>query len=171
MRRNLTRRFLASAVLGVSLLAAAAGPSNATGLPVVSTVTAEVLGVVNLDTKTVCKSVMVIGATTPTVTVTIGGKPHTINTAAFASATVKVCVQVGLDATVAINADVNLADRLCPVVTGDVAVSASVSGGGIFLQVSGVDPHGKPLTVSTNKLHLLPAGTAVDVPLLIVVCP
>lgn len=171
MHKKITRRLLASAALGVTLMAVAAGPSSATyGLPGASALTAKVLGIVNLDTNTTCKTVLVLGKTTPTVTVTIGGKPYTVNTSAFATAAVKVCVQVGIDATVAINANVNLGNPLCPVVTGNVAVSASVSGGGVFVRVDGLDHHGKPLTVTTNKLHLLPAGTAADVPLLIVVC-
>lgn len=61
-----------------------------------------------------CKTVYVIGATTPTVTVDLGGKTHTIDVSALAKAAVEVCVDIGVDAGVVVNASVDTRDALCP---------------------------------------------------------
>lgn len=164
------RRLLAATALGVSLLGLGAGPTAATLYLPGGTTVAKVLGTASVDTRTVCKTVYVIGATTPTVKVTLGGKTHTIDVSAFAKAAVKVCVDIGVDAAVVVNASVDTHDVLCPAVRGNVFVGASVTSGRIFVSVSGVDHHGLPRKVDTNALHLLPAGTSVDVPLLLVVC-
>ena len=164
------RRLLAVAALGVSLLGLSAGPTAASlYIPGGATV-AKVLGIVSVDTKTVCKTVYVIGATTPTVKVTLGGKTHVIDVSAFAKAAVKVCVDIGVDAAVYVNATVDTHDLLCPVVKGNVFVGASVNAGRIFVSVSGINHHGYPHKADTGSLHLLPAGTSVDLPLLLVVC-
>lgn len=164
------RRLLAVAALGLGLLGLSAGPTAATLYLPGGTTVAEVVGVASVDVKTECKTVYVIGATTPTVKVTLGGKTHTIDVSAFAKAAVKVCVETGVDAAVAVNATVDTHDVLCPVVNGNVLVGASVNAGRIFVSVSGVDHHGYPRKVDTNALHLLPAGASADVPLLLVVC-
>jgi hypothetical protein len=169
--RKSVGRLIASAVLGVGLSAVGAVPAQAGGSlggPVV--VAGNVIGNVNVETKTVCKSVLVLAQSAPTVTVTIGGKPHVVGVDAFATADVKVCVQVALNADVRITANVDATNPLCPIVAGSVHVGAMATGGGIFVQVSGLDKSGKPLTISTDKLELLPAGAATEVPLLLVVC-
>lgn len=164
------RRLFAVAALGVSLLGLGAGPTSATLYPTGGTTVAKVVGVVSVDTQTICKTVYVIGATAPTVKVTLGGKTHTIDVSAFAKAAVKVCVEIGVDATVKVNASVDTREVLCPVVRGNVLVDASVNAGRVYVSVSGVNHHGYPHKVDTDSLHLLPAGAAADVPLLLVVC-
>ncbi len=172
-KRTMRKRALSVGVLCASALAMGAAPGFATDPPGTSGLTASVVGTLQVDQKTVCKSVLVLAKSTPTVTVTIGGKPHTINTGAFVSGEVKVCVQVGAAADVVITATVDTSNPLCPIgasVTGNIHVGASVNGGGVFVQVQGISKDGKPLTVTTDKLQLLPAGTEADVPLNIVVC-
>ncbi|MGI8683666.1 MAG: hypothetical protein ACR2MO_00925 [Acidimicrobiales bacterium] len=167
------RRALSVGVLCTSALAMGAAPGFATGTPGTGGTTVLVAGTVQVNQKTVCKSVFVLAGSTPQVTVTIGGKPRTIDTSAFVSGEVKICVQIGADAAVVITATVDTSDPLCPIganVTGNIHVDASVNGGGVFVQVQGISKDVKPLTVDTEKLHLLPAGAAADVPLLIDVC-
>lgn len=163
------RRLLAVAALGVGLLGLGAGPTAAT-LYLPGGMTAEIQKAVTVENKTVCKTVYAIAATTPTVKVTLGGKPHTIDVSAFARAAVEVCVEVGADAAVEVNATADTREALCPVVEGSVHVGASANAGRIFVSVSGVNRHGLPHRVDTNSLRLLPAGAEADVPLLLVVC-
>lgn len=165
------KRILLAGIFAGGVMAIGAAPAAATGsTPGLGGVSVDVEKDLSVETKKVCKTVYVIAATAPSVTVTIGGKPTTIKTDAFATASVTVCVDIAATASVDISAKVDTHDPLCPIVTGNVSAGASATGGGISVEVSGLDKNSKPLTISTEKLHLFPAGTDADVPLLLVVC-
>lgn len=169
--REKGKRILLAGIFAGGVMAIGAAPAAATGsTPSLDGASVNVEKDLSVETKKVCKTVYVIAATAPSVTVTVGGKPTTIDTSAFATASVKVCVEISATASVDIWVNVDTRDPLCPIVTGNVSAGASATGGGISVEVSGLDKYTKPLTISTEKLELLPVGAATDVPLLLVVC-
>lgn len=141
------------------IVAGTSGPATATGLPGTGGPVAVNVG---LDLKTTCKTVLVLAGTEPTVTVTIGGKPTTIDVSAFLTGSVQICVQANVSAVVTVNADTT--NPLCPIVTGNIHVDANAN---IFVKISGTGDDGKPKTLNTGDLVGPVTG---DVPFKVIVC-
>jgi hypothetical protein len=154
------RKRVAAALLCVgAIVAGTTGPASATGLPGGG---GPVVVDVGLNLKTTCKTVWVLAGTEPTVTVTIGGKPTTIDVSAFLTGSVQICVRANVNAVITINTDTT--NPLCPIVHGNIHVDADAN---IFVKIDGTGDDGKPKTLSTGDLVGPVAG---DVPFVIIVC-
>jgi hypothetical protein len=154
------RKRVAGVLLCVgAIVAGTTGPAAATGLPGGG---GPVVVDVGLDLKTTCKTVFVLAGTAPTVTVTIGGKPTTIDVSAFVSGSVQICVRADVNAVITVNTDTT--NPLCPIVHGNINVAADAN---IFVKISGTGHDGKPKTLNTGDLFGPASG---NVPFVVVVC-
>lgn len=148
---------LAAVAIGGGLALAGTIPAHA-GLLSITTAT------VQATVPQTCKTVDVLVATGPTLTVTIAGKPHTIDVSGIVAKQVKVCVSAADTTQVVIAAVADVSNPLCPAALVTVTAKQAQA---VSVQVTGVNLFGHPVSVDTGDL-VGPVNGAV--PLAIATC-